>query len=165
MQVRQLVDPVDTYLERFVSGLRLIDPRCRRPNCVEDTATTALLALSDEPLWPYRLDLLPSSLQQSMDSRFERGTRGPPQYGRRTQCSQCQSDDRELATSQQGLQFVQQNRVVTHFSTEQNEAWIENEGQVQDHVRQNGCALFQNPFCFPIARSRQVPNVRGVTYS
>lgn len=136
-------------------------------SCVEDTATTALLALSDEPeaLWPYRLDLLPSSLQQPMDSRFERGTRGSPQYGRRTQCSQCQSDDRELATSKQGLQFVQQNRVVTHFSTEQNEAWIENEGQVQDHVRQNGCALFQNPLCFPIARSRQVPNVRGVTYS
>jgi hypothetical protein len=75
-------------------------------------------------------DLLPSRLQQTMDRRFERGTRGSPQYCRRTERSQCQSDNRKLTPSKQSPQLVQQNRVVTHFPTEQNEAWIENEGQV-----------------------------------
>ena len=133
----------------------------------EDTPTTAPLAFSNqpEPLWHFRLDLLPSSLQQSVDSRFDRGTSCPPQHRRRTQYSQCQSDDWEFAAFKQGLQFVQQDRVVTYFSTEQNKAWIENECQVQDHICQNGCAVLQNPFCVCVARNRQVPNVRRMTYS
>ena len=116
-------------------------------------------------LSPHRLDLLPSSMQQTVDGWFERGTSGPPYYRRRTECSQRYSDDRELAAIKQCFQFVQQNWVVTHLSTEENKAWIENKGQVQDNVRQNGSTLFQDPFCFRIARSRQVPDIRGVTYS